>query len=118
MVLPRPVLGIVPLSDKCLDSDVLTAFVDVGGGIEGLMLVGLGSLDQIPPLEGKLEENTLAEFPAPKLLDMLVPPLSYNLPPSRGDPVPLGSGIGCPGILRGALPVAASEDERVFKPGS
>jgi len=79
---------------------------------------GLGSLDQIPPLEGKLEEKTLAELVAPKLLDTLVPPLSYSRLPSRGEPVPIGSEMPCPGMLRGEVPVAANDDERVFEPES
>lgn len=59
--------------------------------MEGLTLAGFGSVDHIPPLEGKLEEKRLVEVPAPKLLDTLVPPLSYNLLPSRGEPVAMRS---------------------------
>lgn len=91
------VFGIVPLSDKCRDNEVRAGFADVGGGnvvlILLLLVAALGSLDHMPPLDGKLDENRLVEgLPAPKLLERLVPPLSYNLLPSLGDPVPIGSG--------------------------
>lgn len=88
---PDPDLDAVPLRDRCLDNCARVGFAEVGGGIDAFPLAGLGSVDHIPPLEGKLEENKVVEGPAPKLLETLVPPLSYSRLPSRGDPVAIGS---------------------------